>query len=99
MALGQKTGGRQKGTPNKSRAALLEAINEKYPDYHPVLAMVEIAHDEGSTPEMRFQAHKEIAQYIEPKRKSTEITGEGGEPLFTSITLVGVTAKPELQPS
>jgi hypothetical protein len=87
MALGRKTGGRQKGTPNKDKGALLATIREKYPDYHPILAMAAVANDESVTPEMRFQAHKEIAPYIEPKRKATELTGADGEPLFEGVKL------------
>ena len=85
MAIGRKTGGRKKGTPNKSKAGLIAAINEAYPDYHPVLAMVRIANDEETSPEMKFQAHKEIAQYIEPKRKSTEISGLEVESLKVNV--------------
>lgn len=73
-ADGNKTGGRQKGTPNKNKQALLEAIQDRFPEYHPVLAMAEIANDEKADPAMRFQAHKEVAQYIEPKRKAVETT-------------------------
>jgi len=79
MARGRKTGGRQKGTPNKDKKELLDQMAEKFPDYHPVLAMAAIANDENAGPEMRFQAHKEVAQYVTPKLKSVEHTaGEDG---------------------
>jgi len=35
---GRKTGGRQKATPNKPKKELLSAIQERWPEYHPVLA-------------------------------------------------------------
>jgi hypothetical protein len=71
-ANGNKTGGRQKGTPNKAKQALLEAIQQRFPDYHPVLAMADIANDMDLPVDLRFSAHKEIAQYVEPKRKAIE---------------------------
>ena len=74
---GKKFGGRQKGTRNKPKTALLEAIQELYPDYHPVLAMAGIANDVSLPDDMRFQAHKEVAQYVEPKRKAVEMQVEG----------------------
>lgn len=50
MAKGRKTGGRQKGTPNKDKAELLaliqEAVGDK--DYHPVVAMAVIANDNST---------------------------------------------------
>jgi hypothetical protein len=75
---GLKTGGRTKGTPNKPKKMLLEAIQSRWPDYHPVIAMVELAHDSQLPIELRFQCHKEIAYYIEPKRKAVDVSGEFG---------------------
>jgi predicted transcriptional regulator len=71
-----KAGGRQKGTPNKDKAALLELVRAEIDDddYHPVVAMAKVAisDDEKITPELKFQAMKEVAQYIAPKRKAIE---------------------------
>lgn len=72
----EKTGGRKKGTLNKDKNALRDMIAEKYPDYHPVMAMVEIANDNDNDIVMRANMHKEVAMYIESKRKSIEISGE-----------------------
>ena len=83
---GRKTGGRKKGTPNKPKQALIEAIQAKFPNYHPVMAMAEIANDESLPVDMRFNAHKEVAQYIEPKRKAIEVDANvSGELEITSI--------------
>ena len=73
-----KTGGRKKGTVNKSKQALIERINAEYPDYHPVMAMADVANDDDAPPDMRFQANREVAQYIEPKRKAIEMSGSTG---------------------
>ena len=36
--------------------------------------------DTNNTPELRFQANKELAQYVAPKRKAVELEGtlDGG---------------------
>lgn len=56
-------------------------LSERFPDYHPVMAMAEIANDPAVELDVRFQAHKEVAQYIEPKRKAVEHTGSEGGPV------------------
>ena len=72
MALGYKTGGRQKGTPNKNRAALLTKLDEVFPSYDPLLALVEIAQDPETDLSMRVDCHKTLASYIYPKMRATE---------------------------
>ena len=81
MAYGKKTGGRQKGTPNKDTKALQDRIAERYPGWDPVEAMAEIAQDDTNDVMIRLAALKEIAQYIHPKRKAIEHTGKDGAPL------------------
>jgi hypothetical protein len=76
MAKGKKTGGRTAGTPNKDKEELLELIREAVgnPDYHPVVEMAKVATstDSGIAEELKFQANKEVAQYIASKRKAIE---------------------------
>lgn len=74
MAKGIKTGGRQTGTPNRERKSLIEMISEKYPDYHPVMAMAEIANNKKADERLRFNANKEVAKYICPQLKSMELS-------------------------
>ena len=90
MAKGFKTGGRTKGTPNRDKQALRERLSSLYPDYDPILAMVEMANDEALEPSMRLDCHKTIANYIHPKMRSIEHIIED-EPQPISITIV----KPE----
>lgn len=73
-----KGAGRVKGTPNKKTQSLLDMCAER--NYDPVLAMIDIAQDENADPAMRLQAHKEVAQYVYPKRKALEhsIDGDAG---------------------
>lgn len=68
--------GRKKGTPNRDNVAIRERIAKKYRGYDPILAMATIANDAKMPVEIRLSAHKEIAQYLEPKRKAVEISGE-----------------------
>lgn len=55
---------------------LLAEIRRKYPNYHPIMAMVDIAHDKEASLELQFNCHKTVAKYIEPELKSIEVKGE-----------------------
>jgi hypothetical protein len=68
--------GSRKGVPNQPKRALLALLNEKYPGYHPILEMAAIANDTDVDLAMRAGMHKEIAQYVVPKLKAVETTGE-----------------------
>ena len=74
MARGYKTGGRQKGTPNKHpigfRAQLKAYCDAKGIDPHFFLA--DIIADKSTDLTLRFQAAKELARYIEPQLKAVE---------------------------
>jgi hypothetical protein len=86
MALGYKTGGRQKGTPNKNRAALLTKLDEAFPSYDPLLALVEIAQDPETGLSMRVDCHKTLASYIYPKMRAAEpVVANEASPLVIKI--------------
>lgn len=78
MAAGKKTGGRKKGTPNKGKQELQTLLADRFPGYHPVLAMADVANatDEDGMPvygiETRMLAHREVAKYVEPQLKAIE---------------------------
>jgi hypothetical protein len=92
---GKKTGGRQKGTPNKHKAAFRDQLRS-YCDsigVDPHRYMADMIADssevvygvdgEGKAikgpavkPDLKLQAAKELAQYIEPKLKAVEHSGE-----------------------
>ena len=72
---GERRGGRKKGIPNKDKRELIDMIQERFPGYHPVLAMAEIANDLDNDKKLRFDATKEVAQYVVPKRKAVEVSG------------------------
>jgi hypothetical protein len=76
MATGKKTGGRTKGTTNKDKQALRDLLAKKFPKWDPVVAMAVIANTKGVDPAVELQACKEVAQYIHPKLKHTEHSGQ-----------------------
>ena len=74
MALGKKTGGRVKGTPNKTTLAVAERLEAIGCD--PLEGMARIAMDINTPIEVRAKLYSEHAQYIAPKRKAIEYTGD-----------------------
>jgi hypothetical protein len=93
MALGRKTGGRTKGTPNhatQAKAAEVAASgltpldymlrvlrNEPHPDAD---VKVVIAHEM-----MRLDAAKAAAPYVHPRLANVELTGKDGGPLQVTV--------------
>lgn len=82
----------RKGKNKEFRAALESRIREKYPDFDPVMALVDIAARQKATKsidwELIFKARKEVAQYIHPKLRSIELTGDKESPLQVSFTMI-----------
>ena len=86
MAMGYKTGGRQKGTPNKNRAALIERLSEKYPNYDPVIALAELAQDASVDLSVRLDCHKTLANYLYAKMRSVEWIDENtSQPIVIQV--------------
>jgi hypothetical protein len=76
MAAGRKTGGRSKGTPNKKTEELAQRLADIGCD--PVEGMATIAMDDANPPELRGRMYAELAQYLYPKRRATEIKTDDG---------------------
>ena len=74
----EKTGGKVKGSKNKVNTEFKTAIQELYPDYHPVIAMAMMANDKKTDEALRFNAHKEVAKYFEPQLKAIELSTPSG---------------------
>jgi hypothetical protein len=69
----RKTGGRQKGTPNKrtvERRSAIEAI--KASGRSPIDFFNDLLRNEMAPLDLRFQAAKELAPYTHPKLSSVE---------------------------
>lgn len=79
MAKGHKTGGRQKGTPNKANADIQERLKALNCD--PIEGMAILAEDVNNPPELRGRMYSELAQYVAAKRKAVEHTGPNGGPV------------------
>ena len=80
---GERRGGRHKGTPNKKTAAVAEVLSGLGLD--PIKQMGQIAMDEHVEVSIRVQILKELCQYVAPKRKAVEVTGDKGGPLVLKI--------------
>ena len=63
--------GRPKGSLGEKTKAVQAKLEELGCD--PIEALANISMDTSNTPELRFQANKELAQYIAPKRKAIEM--------------------------
>lgn len=86
MALGKKTGGRTKGTPNKVTADI-KAIAQSFGE-EAITHLVEIARDGDAAPAARVAAVKEILDRGYGKAKQPlEHTGADGAPIEMRQTL------------
>ena len=72
-----KTGGRKAGTPNRNTQDLIERLATLGCD--PIEGLARIAMDPATKPELKFRCFAELAQYVHPKRKATDILIESTE--------------------
>jgi len=74
----RKTGGRQKGTPNKRTAERQVAIAAiKASGKSPMAFFADLLGNEQAPLELRFQAAKELAPYVHPRLASVESRSGG----------------------
>lgn len=66
----------RKGSPNKNKDRLLRTIQEEFPNYNPLLELAKIAHSDEATTSEKITCNKEIAQYVNPKLKAVEHSGD-----------------------
>lgn len=92
MTAAKRRGGRQKGTPNKDKQEILDLILESGCD-HPLQGLGKIAYIAFRDGDYQLSAtcYKELAQYVAPKRKAIEHSGEvkGAEPLVVVVPETG----------
>lgn len=98
--------GRKKGSKNKNQ--ILDVIREKYPDYNPILAMVDLANNDelvvtsdgikvlAVDNNLKLQCHKEVAKYCYPTLKAIELTGEDGKDLIPDYSELSKKEKEQL---
>ena len=70
MARGRKTGGRQKGTPNKVTAEMRAEITET--GETPLEYMIRIMRDEEADPSRRDDMAKAAAPYLHPRLSNVD---------------------------
>ena len=63
------------GRPKAALGEKTKAVQAKLDQLgcDPIEALANISMDNSNTPELRFQANKELAQYVAPKRKAVEL--------------------------
>ena len=91
MARGMKTGGRKPGTPNRRTselaAMLAQAVGE---DFDPVVDMALLAKHPDTSIELRARLLADIAPYVRPRLKNSEISGPNGGALqFEVVSAIG----------
>jgi len=77
------------------RRGMMHRLRREFPEYDAVIHMARIANDEENDTLTRFNASKEVAQYIYPKLRSMDMTtnGEGVQFNFS----IGQQGQPILQ--
>lgn len=86
MSLGFKTGGRAKGTPN--RRTLEVALRLENIGCDPIEGMAKLAMDTNCSPELRGKMYSELAQYLYPKRRATELNIEDQDSGALQVTWI-----------
>ena len=83
---GRKTGGRQKGTPNKATKKARQAVSDIVEgNAHRIQGWIDhIERDEG--PLEAYKAFMQLMEYHVPKLSRAEVTGENGAPLQVTVT-------------
>ena len=62
--------------PQTQRERILAMIQERHPDYHPLIAIAEIANDRDQDVRLRLSCHPTIVKYVESELKSVEEKAE-----------------------
>lgn len=75
---GRKSGGRQKGTPNRLTLDAIECL--KNADFSPLEELV-ATYRKSTDENVRVTIARDLAQYIYPKRKAIEHSGDASSPL------------------
>ena len=82
---GNNGNGRKKGTPNKNTQSVMNKLASLKCD--PIEGMAEIAITSMADGDyhLAFQCFKELGQYVAPKRKSIEVSGDLGVDIRADI--------------
>lgn len=86
MALGRKTGGRSKGTPNAKTAEKVAEIEAS--GLTPLEYMLAVMRDTSQDDARRLDAAKSAAPYVHARLSSTELKGDKDNPLGITFTTI-----------
>jgi hypothetical protein len=78
-----KTGGRVRGTPNKTTKSVMEKLDELGCD--PIEGLAGIAMNTNTAPELKVRCYLELAQYVYPKRKAVDLSVEKSDGVVLSL--------------
>jgi hypothetical protein len=93
-----KTGGRQKGVPNKStiefRQAVTRVLEDNSENYGKWLKQVAEGHGKGldrakPDPARALDLVAKLAEFAAPKLNRTEVTGKDGNPIEHKVDVLG----------
>jgi hypothetical protein len=77
---------------------VLALLQEEYPEYHPLIGVARIAHTTDDE-RLKFDCHKTLCEYVEPKLKSVEVQQSFSEDSELRVVFEGeysdVTPAPE----
>lgn len=71
-------------------AALVTMLHAEFPNYHPLLSIARLAHNQDADLRLQFECHKTIAKYIECELKSIEVKGDIHEDKVVRVSLFDV---------
>lgn len=92
MAIGKKTGGRTKGTPNKATAEFRDTVTKLLSDNAENVAtwLAEVAtggnDPSKADPGKALDLLAKLAEFAAPKLARTEVTGAGGGPVVVAAS-------------
>jgi hypothetical protein len=90
MALGKKTGGRKKGTPNKRTEGVKEVLDNLGCDPIRNLAKASEKAESDEDWNLFYNVNKELAKYCYSQRKAIEVNDEGEKETRTiEVRIVG----------
>ena len=68
---------------------LIREIQKTYPNYHPILAIVKLAHsiEISDNYDLQYNCHKTVARYVAPELKSVEMNVRTTEARRVKVSL------------
>lgn len=81
MALGKKTGGRVKGTPNKITTEVKRIFEQER--FNPIRRSIEVCKTTENEA-IRAALLKELMKYFAPQLKAIEVSGNPDQPLYVA---------------